>query len=262
MTLRPMSDHDGPPRLEHAPLIRVLSQIRWPTFSAFDPQNVITEVGKALATKYPIENKGQQFEILFAPDGPRPHSGEEVYQLSSVDLTWKVTLSKTSVALEASQYPGHQEFIERLGEVVDVLTSAFPIPAWSRMGYRYTNRIIDNDVLDSLKDYFQDQAILGGRNWSQDGMKLMHSVTESVYLLGETTLLVRSASLAPGATVEPMLTPVDTDSWLLDLDASCDGAKAGPLERSEVERRAARLADTARSHFFALISAKFVERFQ
>lgn len=261
MEARTNNGQTGSRHLKNAPLVRVLCQVRWHMFPAFEPQEVVARIGKALASKYPIGDTQQEYEVIFTPEGPRQGSGEVLHRLSSVDGSWKVTLGKTFVTLETTSYAGHQNFIERLGEVIDALTAAFPIPAWLRIGYRYTNRITGEDDLASLEEYFNNPSVLGGLSWTQNGVELLQSVTESVYKVAETTLLVRSASLAPRATVDPTLEPVDAASWILDLDAFHEGAMNEALTRAEVEQRAGTLANVAYQHFDGLISERFVERF-
>lgn len=249
-------------RLGKAPLVRVLCQIRWQTFSTFDPEQVIHQMGIDLADKYPVSSRGQEYQVVLTPDGIEQGTGESLYRLSSADGTWNITLAKTFVSLETTKYAGHLDFIQRLGEITKALTSAFKIPTWLRIGYRYTNRISGDKDLSQLSTYFNYPSVLGGEGWKPEGTDLLQSITESVYKKDEATVLVRSASLAPGATVDPTLEPVDEPSWILDLDASFDVEPGFPLQSADITSKAEMLSEACYGLFDGLVSKQFVERFK
>jgi len=261
MDERPTVSSNGHRHLSGAPLIRVLCQITWPSFPAFNPEEAISQLGMTLVNKYPIEETRRQYEMVLTPTGVRQDTGENLYRLSSVDGTWNVTLAKTFISLETTKYCGHIDFIERLGEVIDTLIAVFQIPTWLHIGYRYTNRISGDD-LSSLKDFFTNPSVLGGASWTPKGTELRQSITESVYTANDITILIRSASLENGVTVDPTFEPIDEPSWVLDLDASFEAEQGTALSSADIQGQAEVLSEACYGLFEDLISERFVERYK
>ncbi|GAA1512016.1 hypothetical protein GCM10009690_13780 [Brevibacterium permense] len=87
----------------------------------------------------------------------------------------------------------------------------------------------------------------------------MHSMTESVYRVESSFLLVRSARLGEGQSIDPTLSPVDEPSWILDLDAYEEGRLDS--ERGAVQTQLYRLSGIASNHFGDVVTERFYERY-
>lgn len=251
---------DAPLDLTRSPLVRVLSQVRWPELGGFDLDAVAADVGRGLAADFPLLSKQREVQVILSPEGVREQNAGEIHRFTSVDEAWTATLGKTFIALESREYTGHDDFLSRLGSVLEVLEDAARIPKWSRIGYRYTNRLTGKEDLDNLETYFEP-SVLGGLPVASDTYSLQHSITESLYRVDDAMLLVRSARLGPKGSIDPTLPPVDEDSWLLDLDAF-DEAKSTEFTRDAIVGRAGQLAHLANAHFRLVIREAFVERFK
>ena len=251
----------SPLRLSRSPLVRVLTQVRWPELGGFNVDAVAMDVGRGLADEFPFIARQNENQVILTPEGVHQQATGVIHRFTSVDDGWTVSLGKTFVALEATSYTDHADFVDRLRRVLTVLSAVASIPRWSRIGYRYTNRLEGADDLAALQDYFLP-SVLGGLPAATDNVELVHSITESLYRVDESMLLVRSARLGGGSSIDPTLPPVSGDSWVLDLDAF-DEAKSMQLFTPDlVVKRADELSRVAYSHFLAVIQPPFIERFQ
>ncbi len=247
-------------RLEHAPLARVLCQARWPQVSGFQPAIVADRLADAIGDAYPVREDQQELQVTITPQGVTSGVGGTLFRFLSKDRSWAATLHESFLALETSRYIDHRDFITRFGVVFDSLLAAVPrLPYIARLGYRYTNRIVEADDLERLAEYFVP-GILGSLAEGRPP-NLVHSINESVYRDGEHFLQVRSAMVGPNAAIEPTLPPVDSPSWVLDLDAYDEGPMSG-YSVDNVRGQATELADRARLHFRSLITPAFEERFR
>ena len=208
---------DGRSSKKPSPLIRVLSQIRWPVLSGFDADKVADALAEQIGKDYPLRERAQEAQFLLTPEGVTQQVGGALHKFTSGDGSWVVTLASTFITLETSAYESHEDFIPRLASVVGQLKDHLPLQRWDRFGYRYTNRISDQDDVRDLKELF-DLAVLGtvGLDFPDT---IVHSVGETVYQAPDASLLVKAALLPPNALLEPTIPPVPQRTWLLDLDA-------------------------------------------
>lgn len=250
-----------PLELSKSPLVRVLCQIRWPELAAFDAAAVSSDLGKLISSSYPLLSKDQEQGITVSPNGAVQTMSGQTFRYSSVDGSWRVGLGATFLAIETSKYSNHGEFLARLVDLVGSLLTVSSIPVYDRIGYRYTNRLSDVADLESLTDYF-DPSVLGGLVLQNQTFSLMHSISESLFRVDDgAMLLVRSAWLKNGGTVDPTLPHVEGDSWVLDLDAFDETAYVS-FSPESVSTRASQLAKVAYTHFAAAIKDPFIERFK
>ena len=176
----------------------------------------------------------------------------------SGDEKWSLSVGLNFLALESTDYTNHNDFVDRLLAGLDAVTECAAIPRFSRIGYRYTNRIVGQADLSLLEKHFVP-AVLGGHLASPENADLVHSMTESVYRVEPSFLLVRSARLGAGQPIDPTLSPVDEPSWILDLDAYEEGRLDSA--RATVQSELNRLSGIASNHFRTVVTDRFYERY-
>ncbi len=249
------------PVLSNAPLVRVLCQVRWPRLAKFDLQAVSRALAESVGDQYPVVDTKRETEIVMNGDGVQQNTSGEIHILQSPDASWTVSVGVTFLALETSSYKGHDEFLERLGPLLEVLSSNARIPAWQRLGYRYTHRIVGEDDLSDLSKWFSPGAL--GINATQvPGLQRVQSVSESVFVDGEGgRLLLRSAYLPANASVDPSLSSVDETSWVLDIDAFDERVVQG-FDVNQILSVANQLSRRGHAAFWGLVTPDFTERFK
>jgi uncharacterized protein (TIGR04255 family) len=249
------------PVLTNAPLVRVLCQVRWPRLAKFDLEAVSQVLAETVGDLYPLVDKKREIEIVMTGEGLQQNPSGDIYVLRSADGTWTVSLGDTFLALETSSYVGHEDFLGRLGSLLDVLSANARIPAWQRLGYRYTNRIVGEGDLNELSKWFS-QGALGIDATEVLGLRRAQSVSESVFV-DDTggRLLLRSAHLPANASVDPSLPAVTEASWVLDIDAFDERTVQG-FDAHQILQVAAQLSNRGHEAFWGLVTPEFTERFK
>lgn len=250
---------DGRSSKKPSPLIRVLSQIRWPVLTGFDADKVADALAEQIAKDYPLRERAQEAQFLLTPEGVTQQvGGAALHKFTSGDGAWVVTLASTFITLETSAYKSHEDFIPRLARVVGQLKEHLPLQRWDRFGYRYTNRITDEEDVRDLKKLF-DPAVLGtvGLDFPDT---IVHSVGETIYQAQGASLLVKAAFLPPNALLEPTIPPVQQRTWLLDLDAFVNGPSSA-FDDTEIQRQATVLSEKAHGFFAKVTTNDFRSRF-
>lgn len=211
--------------LARAPLVRVLSQVRWPSMVQLrtDLSHMALQLGKAVFSEYPIYSEQKEMQVLITPEGASQQASGTVYQFRSVDEVWRVSFSESFITLDAGKYTSKTDFCDRFASVLAALKEIIEIPYASRIGFRYVNRVDDPDEYARIGSLVNPQVMGGGSVPLADGAALMHSVCESVFAVGEHKLLTRWAHVPPGGTTDPTLEASTKPSWTLDLDTFTEG---------------------------------------
>lgn len=245
--------------LKNPPLARVLAQIRWPDLTTFDLDQVVAHIVKNLGPVYPFKHEETEVEVLVNQSGgAQEQSRGKIVRFFSGDEQWSLAVGLNFIALESTDYTNHNDFVDRLLVGLDAVNECATIPRFSRIGYRYTNRIVGQADLNLLEEHFVS-AVLGGHLVSPVDADLVHSMTESVYRVDSSYLLMRSARLGNGQSIDPTLRPVDEPSWILDLDAYEEGRLDN--ERGTVQAQLNRLSGIASNHFRGVVTDQFYERY-
>jgi uncharacterized protein (TIGR04255 family) len=244
--------------LSEAPLARVLVQIRWPELTDFRLEDVAASIARQLGGDYPLKRRDAELQVVFTPAGPQQQTNGFVHRFASAMEDWTVSVGESFLAVETSNYRGHEDLLSRLRTALTALAESAKVPVINRIGYRYTNRIVGIDDLSSLRERFSS-SVLGGFGDVPEGYELAHSITESVYRVGSSFLLVRSAQVGANESIDPTLEPVPEKSWILDLDAY-DETRVG-FDTDTVSSIATRLSSMASKHFHTLTTEEFVKRY-
>lgn len=258
MTTRTTPQTDVPALLTQAPLARVLVQVRWPELSNFDLENVAATMARQLSDTFPLKRRDSEVQLVFTPAGPQQQANGFVHRLTSAADDWTISVGGSFIALETSAYKGHEDFIARLRDALAALDESAKIPVVTRIGYRYTNRIVGAEDLARLSQRFAP-SVLGGLGDAPAGSILVHSITESVYRFDPATLLVRSAQVGANESIDPTLAPVPENSWILDLDAYDESRIVFTVD--SICERARDLSAIASAQFHALTTEEFTKRY-
>jgi uncharacterized protein (TIGR04255 family) len=239
--------------MTRAPLALVLIQVRWPEHGhlAVDFKKLALAFGENL-DDFPLFQEVVEQGIQITPEGVQPIQGDASYQWRSIDDVWVVHLSKTSMSLYCAPHDGYRysELAERLDRLTGLLKSVLRIRLTDRIGVRYVNRLSEPDVMKELPAIF-DARVLGMSGLAgRSGVQLVSTLSQAIYKVEDVTLHARSGYLGPNETMDPSIKPVESQSWVLDLDASQEMRVI--YEPDQIQAVAGRLADVAYD-FFKLV---------
>lgn len=254
-------DFDKKILLAHAPLELVLVQIRWPELRQMqgDLKDLALQFGSLLAD-YPIYQEVAEVGYTISPDGIKQEIAGTVFQWSSVDGAWHVSLGKRFLSLFTTKYETFGALAQRLEPLLQAVAEVLVIPVYERVGVRYVNRLVDEGLVGHLADFIRPELLgYSGLTASSDSVRLARSATQATYEIEEQHLQVRSGIVPPGETVDPAIRPLDRSSWVLDLDAFKEGIEA--FSTHEVSNVCSKLSDIAYDFFKLVVTDGFVREF-
>jgi uncharacterized protein (TIGR04255 family) len=219
------ADHPftGPPvetiPLDPPPLARVLAQIRFSPVLGVAEETLAGRVQQHLRDEYPFVRGEVEFAVAFAAgvEAPQAATPTRLWRFQGADEAWRVTLASNFVALETTQYEGHEVFFERLKRVLAVVDDIVAPPRVERTGVRYIQRLTEPGDLERLGEYVRPE-ILGACSVDDHGARIALCLTQTQALFEEVHLTARWGVLPPKVGVDPAIDPVDTASWVMDID--------------------------------------------
>ncbi|MEY9951662.1 TIGR04255 family protein [Leifsonia sp. EB34] len=248
--------------LESAPLIRVLAQVRWDELTQFSNarfDEVVQQLEQRVAHAYPIKGVSKETQFNITPQGVSQSEVGTVYRFSSVEETWRFYFASTFATLETTEYTSRDDFCARFLEVLTAIAEVTSIPRVIRTGYRYVNRVHEPGDMDELSNEI-NPLLLGGKNLpGLDDVRVQHTLSETLYSTSKGNLLAKWAILPPGASIDPTIEGVNTNSWMLDLDAFSE--RKQPFSPSELIANTRELSSLGYGFFRWAVDNPFLERF-
>jgi uncharacterized protein (TIGR04255 family) len=130
------------------PLIEVVAQLRFPRLLQIQEQLPLEFQNKIL-DEYPIlEVHNEALSVVIGGPGGKLDDvpGSPVYNFSTADRKWRISLASDFIALSCNQYEGWEKFKPRLLEVIKLVVGIYQIKFWTRLGLRYRDLIIREDI--------------------------------------------------------------------------------------------------------------------
>lgn len=250
-------------RLESAPLEMVLCQVRWPELGYLqeDRLDPIAKDFGARLNDYPFYSPTPELSFSVGPTGVEQNEVGVIHQWSSQDGTKHVSLGRTFLSVYSRDYRGWAEFITEVQAVLGCLNDSVDVRRVERIGVRYLNRIVDQEVMSHLSELVKPE-VLGYQALPlpvDSDVHLVQALNQTQIQVGDGVLQVRSGVIPAGQTVDPSVEAVNGPSWILDIDASAEVGT--PFNSDEVVERAGKLSDSAYDFFKLVIKSGFVEHF-
>ena len=248
-------------RLSNAPLVRVFVQARWQEISTLksDFDAAADKFAVSVSDAYPFRSDSHEVNFLITPDGPQQQTGGKIVQLRSANEEWRVYFTATFLTLETTNYVDIEDACARFGSLLDALGELVKIPRTSRLGFRYVDRIAEPTDFANLEQLVRVQVNGGAQVPTNEHFSVSHSLTESLFQSDSGSLLAKWATLPGGGTHDPSIEPVDTPSWVLDLDSFQDVSL--PFERTAILAKLQELSLIGYRFFRWSVQAEFAERF-
>lgn len=241
--------------LPAAPLIRVLTQIRFSPIASLTRMEFIAPFQEALRELYPTMDEQRGIQLAFGPEGVTHSAGDRQWKLSSDDKSWIVVLAPSFVSLETTRYISRSDFVTRITKIASALRSIIGEIPIERLGVRYTDQLV-GDRATALLPQLVRPEMLGLTTASLGAAKVRTAVTLAEFQLDDgSTMMTRYGLVPPGNTLTPDSQPIDELSWMLDLDAA-----VGELRLSEdiVLEAAERLCMHAYGFFRWAVTEDFI----
>jgi uncharacterized protein (TIGR04255 family) len=197
--------------------------------------------------------------VVFGPEGLVESRTGNIWRFASAEGDWQVALAPDFLALETTRYTSRDDFVGRFRQALEALGQHVKPEITDRLGVRYIDRVSG--------EHFSDLPLLVRPEvagiWSTPlAGHARLSVTENLFALpdGAGEMKTRWGVVPPNATVDPAaIEPVDTPSWLLDLDAFVTGPRKFEVDGLAEQTRA--FAERIYSFFRWTVTPEFLRRY-
>ena len=259
--------------LSRSPLSMVLAQIRFPMdLSCLGSSNYETLDVAMGQAGFPMTSWNQDAVLDIGPDG----SFRAVRQLDrrgyvSGDMSLSATIGASYISLfcvnrgEGIKYGGHEAFIEKFGEVAQLLEPVIGQVAIKRMGYRY----VDSIPLD-LADKVLNRPFLGAYAPALDGdlgFSVSLPILEGYFSEGRDdaqpgsiapaeAVRLSSRIIEPREIVDQAIPPNDSPLWVVDMDSYSLATSDLAYSWDVIEGKMTELAQRARRLFYGHVIIK------
>lgn len=246
--------------LANAPLVRVVAQVRFPLIASLEKRDFMGSFQEAIRDTYPILRPEQSRSVVFGPEGMVEARTGNIWRFGSSEGDWRVALAPDFLALETGRYTSRGDFLQRFRAVLQALADHVDPQVTDRLGVRYIDQVSGDGHFAALPDLVRPEV---AGVWSTPlAAHAKQSITENLFTLpdGSGELKARWGVVPARATVDPAaIEPVDTPSWLLDLDAFV--TRTQPLDVDDLVRQATAFAERIYSFFRWTVTTEFLRRY-
>ena len=255
----------GPPPAEvplpRAPLERVLTQLRFSPILLLQKEDAVSSFQEQIRSAYPVS----------APEGSPLQIGPISLQMQGHTVwrfadkrgdawTWRLSLSVDFLSLETRAYVSRADFVERLRIALEALDRVATNPAYQRLGVRYVDRVQGDCVGDIGK--MVKPPMLGVIGDKELQPHVVQSLSQATYRCKEGQLLARWGQLPANASHDPnIMNPVDSKSWILDLDVFSIIPDEAQLDAQGIVSMAHGLAERAYAYFRWSVTKEFLKAY-
>ena len=248
--------------LPSAPLVKVLTQVRFPVIAKIGTSEGILGFQERLRARYPVTRQESPFALIVGPVGPiQSQLPGTAWRMSEADGPWTVVLAQDFVALETSSYSTRDDLLERWREVLDALSTLDPGPTvFDRIGVRYVDRVVGDEFVKDLSGLVRPE-ILGPTNIERsDGEVLVASVSQALFRLSSMQVKAAWGIVPENTVIVPGVEAVPDRSWILDVDAFIEeNGQVFSTDRVVEETRLG--AKRAYAFFRWVVTDEFLRRF-
>lgn len=152
-------------------------------------------LGERYVARQPTSSRSPAAGLGPTPQAPGGES-ETIWRFEHPEGDWAVSLSSTSLALEAVRYMDFDDFAAELSRIVQGLHEAFEPRHEVRLGLRYVNRIEDERLAKRGIGFFLHEELaspVGG----ELGSDLIGSLAELRFREQDGTLAIRHGLVEP-----------------------------------------------------------------
>ena len=247
--------------LPHAPLVLVLSQVKFPEIASVTRRDFIGPFQEAIRADYPVLREEHGVALTVGPKGVEQTAGEQIWRFHSADGVWRVSLAPTFIAIETDDYTSRTDFFQRFAQVMGACAEHISPAFWERLGVRYIDRVEGDDALSQLATLVRPEVLGIAGEHMRDELNLM--LTQAQFAVPvephEVQLVARTGVMPPGAAFDPTLPATEARTWTLDLDVSINGRVA--FDAADLVERGHDLASRAYRFFRWAVTEDFLRFF-
>ncbi|BDA66317.1 unknown protein [Rivularia sp. IAM M-261] len=244
--------------LKEAPLIRVITQVRFPAILSIEQRPFVASFQEAIREQYPILQPEQTQGLVYNPQGLVQTVPQTTWRFIDTEDKWRVSLAPDFMALETIAYSSSSDFIARLENLLTALGEHIQPKIVERFGIRHINRLVDLSSKDVSKLVRPEISGIV----TAFGTHLKQTINESLFNVpgGEDRIIARWGLVPTNSTFDPdAIEPIPEPSWILDLDMSL--SKQRDFNVAELISQAQRFTDRIYTFFRWAVTEEFLRQF-
>jgi uncharacterized protein (TIGR04255 family) len=245
--------------LTHAPLVRVLAQVRFPDLATIADPSAVAPFQERIRSSYPIAHREVLQHIQLSPQDPEAvkTGREEIWRFQDREKSWRASLAPNFLALETTRYKSRSDFLKRMGTLIGALEETLNPQITQRLGLRYIDRI-EGDAVGKVHQLVKPE-FLGVQTLLGDALR--HVVTQAHFSTEEgATVAARWGLLPPDGTTDPTtLEPIKSQSWVLDLDMFVEGQ--GDFRKAALAPQLEKFAERIYAVFRSIVTEAFLSHY-
>jgi len=214
-----------------------LAQVRFAPIYALEQPAAIAEFQKCLGRRYVARED--------VPKAPPGNAGM-TWLFRDKERSWTVSVTSTSLGLEAQTYVDFDDFVAELNQVLQDFEAVFEPQTEVRLGVRYINHIEDERLAKRGISFFVNEQLAGpvGRDL---GNELQHSLCEMRFRERETWVALRHGL-------------IDQATYLLDFDQFIEGER--DFSPPDIVKRVNRFHDLIERLFVWSLSKRYLKELE
>jgi uncharacterized protein (TIGR04255 family) len=246
--------------LRHAPLICVLAQVKFSEVLSVELPEVVAKFQAAIAHTYPVLSRETGINITVVAPGmpvqPKPVTHWR-FTDAPTDWQWRITLTSQFLTLEVRRYTSRSEFFERLEMVLEALQLHIKPALVMRLGVRYINRIVGQELSDVAQLVRPEIAGVVGTNMVE---YVSANPSEAMFKLNSENMGARWGLLPANAVIDAsIIEPVAERCFMLDLDVFDETPT--PFDASATAARGKAFAQRSYAFFRWAVTDEFLRRY-
>ena len=244
--------------LKDAPLVRAIAQIRFPPILSIEQQAFVASFQEEIRSEYPILEPIRTQSLILNTEGVSvTPTSQTTWCFWNADRTWRISLAINSVSIETTKYTSRTDFLARLEDLLIKLQSKFHLSQIDRLGLRYIDRIVGQNLAD-IKVLIRPE--MAGILCSDLQDYVHQALHESLFLLPEAQISARWGVMPANATFDPYaIEAVPEPSWILDLDISA--AKVQAFNVEAIMQQALNFTERIYTFFRWVVTDEFLQRY-
>jgi len=249
--------------LSDAPLVRVLGQVRFPKIVKIAEESYIAEFQEAIRKEYPHFQSDviQGVELNLAGEALQHRvMNTVIWRFFDPTKVLRVSLSQDAITLETASYVSRDDFLSRLGFILNSLQETIGPSLVQRVGFRYVDRLQGEELLASLDSLIQQELL----NVLQPNLtsQIEISMTEVTGTTKEGKLIARYGLAPANFSHDPDIAPpVGERSWVLDVDSYSTNCAGQEFDAKMLCGELDKVAARAYAFFRWSITDAFLEKF-
>lgn len=242
--------------LLRAPLVRVLSQIKFPQILNITKGDTVAPFQEIIRTNYPLSRTELIHSIQVQPNNQPVIDTSHIWRFEDKERHWRISLAPDFVALETTSYTSRTEFLSRMQAVIDALETTINPQLTQRIGLRYIDRL-EGSALNAVDTLINPQFL--GPTDAAYRSAALHILTQALFDTAEgAKLTARWGQLPAGVTVDPAaIEPINDPSWIMDFDMFLESQEG--FNTQELSPLLASFAGRIYSLFRSMVTDQFLQ---